>query len=74
MRVLLLLTVLLVVTSFGKQKNVVIFLADDLGFGDLGCFGNTTIKTPNIDRIANRGIKLKQMISAEVPFFFLSLF
>ena len=33
-----------------KRPNVLMFLADDLGIGDLGCYGNTTIKTPNIDR------------------------
>lgn len=36
--------------SSRKHPNVVILLADDLGIGDLGCFGNSTIKTPNIDR------------------------
>ncbi len=30
--------------------NFVVFLADDLGFGDVGCFGNATVDTPNIDR------------------------
>lgn len=33
-----------------RPPNIVILVADDLGIGDLGCFGNTTIKTPNIDR------------------------
>ena len=35
-----------------KKLNVVIFLADDLGYGDLGCYGNPIIKTPNIDRFS----------------------
>jgi arylsulfatase A-like enzyme len=38
--------------------NVVIILADDLGYGDLGSFGNAKIKTPNIDRLATEGVKL----------------
>ena len=33
-----------------EKPNIVVFIADDLGIGDLGCFGNTSIKTPNIDR------------------------
>src|SRR4051812_1411807 len=37
--------------------NVIFILADDLGYGDLGCFGQTLIKTPNIDRLAARGMR-----------------
>jgi arylsulfatase A-like enzyme len=37
--------------------NVVIILADDLGYGDLGCYGATRIKTPNIDRLAGEGVR-----------------
>lgn len=40
------------------QPNVVIFLTDDLGYGDLGCYGNTIIKTPNIDALAEQGVRL----------------
>jgi arylsulfatase A len=48
----------------GRPPNVVIFLADDLGWGDLGCFGNTTIKTPNLDRFALQGVRLTQCYAA----------
>ena len=47
-----------------KKPNIVILLADDLGIGDIGCFGNGTIKTPNIDRLAEEGVKLTQFLTA----------
>ena len=37
--------------------NIVIIYADDLGYGDLSCYGATKIKTPNIDRLAERGLR-----------------
>jgi arylsulfatase A len=40
------------------RPNFVILFADDLGYGDLGCFGHPTIRTPNLDRMANEGVKL----------------
>ncbi len=38
------------------QPNLILIMADDLGFGDVGCFGCTTINTPNIDALAARGV------------------
>ncbi|CAH1792263.1 unnamed protein product [Owenia fusiformis] len=56
---------LLVAIVMAKQPNIVIMVADDLGMGDVGCFGNGTINTPNIDRIAKEGAKLTQHLTAE---------
>ena len=39
------------------RPNIVFVLADDLGFGDLGCYGQTRIETPNIDRLASEGLR-----------------
>ncbi len=39
------------------RPNIVFILADDLGYGDLGCYGATKVKTPNIDRMAKEGIR-----------------
>ena len=44
-------------TDFSRP-NIVIFLVNDLGIADLGCFGNDTIQTPNIDRLAEGGARL----------------
>lgn len=41
-----------------NPPNIVIFLADDQGWGDLSCNGNTMLKTPNIDSLAKNGVRL----------------
>lgn len=43
--------------------NVIYILADDLGYGDLGCYGQKFIKTPNIDRLAQQGVQFMQHYS-----------
>ena len=40
-----------------KQRNLVIIMADDLGYGDLATYGHQIVKTPNIDRLAQEGVK-----------------
>ncbi len=37
--------------------SIVILLADDMGYGDLGCFGHPTIRTPNLDRMVAEGVR-----------------
>lgn len=45
----------------GKKKpNVIFILADDLGYGDLGCYGQQKSKTPNLDRLAKSGVRFTQ--------------
>ncbi len=43
-----------------KRPNIVMVFIDDMGWGDLSCFGNTEIKTPNIDRLATEGLRFEQ--------------
>ncbi|MBL7106934.1 MAG: sulfatase-like hydrolase/transferase [Phycisphaerae bacterium] len=43
-----------------KKPNIIFVFCDDLGWGDLGCFGNKKVKTPNIDRLAKEGLRLTQ--------------
>ena len=54
-RVVLLLAA--AVTAASARPNIILFLADDLGVGDLGCYGHPTITSPNIDRLAMEGAR-----------------
>jgi arylsulfatase len=46
--------------TVGRKPNIIFILADDLGWAELGCYGQTKIRTPNIDRIADEGIRFTQ--------------
>ena len=46
------------------SPNIIIILADDLGWGDPGCYGNPIIQTPNIDYLAKSGMRFTQFHSA----------
>src|SRR5207247_4763480 len=47
-----------------SRPNIIFILADDLGCGDLGCFGQKKIRTPNLDRMAAEGIRLTRHYAA----------
>src|ERR1700751_5207601 len=42
------------------KPNIIFILADDLGYGDLGCYGQKKIRTPEIDKLAARGLLFRQ--------------
>ena len=45
------------------QPNIIYIMADDLGYGDLGCYGQKTIKTPNLDKMAAEGTRFTDFYS-----------
>ena len=51
------------VEAKNQQPNVVLIMADDLGYHDLGCYGHPTIKTPTLDRLAESGVRLTNFYS-----------
>lgn len=49
--------------GFSQKPNVLVLLADDLGYGDLSGFGSATIQTPYLDKLANQGVRLTSFYS-----------
>jgi uncharacterized sulfatase len=47
-----------------RQPSVVVVFMDDMGYGDMGCFGSTSIRTPNMDRIGETGVRFTQMYAS----------
>ncbi len=43
-----------------QRPNIIFILVDDMGYGDLGCYGRTDIQTPNIDRLAREGVRFTE--------------
>ena len=65
LRALLLISATFVVTSSvhagnAKKPNIIYILADDLGYAELGCYGQTKIRTPNLDKMAAQGLRFTQ--------------
>jgi len=46
-----------------SKPNVILFLVDDMGYGDLGCYGQKVIKTPHLDQLARDGMKFTRCYS-----------
>ena len=60
------LALLTTCTTFAAEQppNVVLIFVDDLGYGDLACYGATMVQTPNIDRLAKEGRRFTDAHSA----------
>ena len=60
----LLLSLTFFAGAFAQSKpNLIFIMADDLGYGDLGCFGQKLIKTPRLDQMAKEGMKFTRFYS-----------
>lgn len=51
-------------TALAAPPNIVLITGDNIGYGDLGCYGNNAIKTPNIDRLASEGVRCTSFYTA----------
>ena len=49
-----------------NKPNIILILIDDMGYGDIGPFGSTANRTPNLDRMAREGMKLTSFYAAPV--------
>jgi arylsulfatase A len=59
------LLLLLACCAFAAERpNIIVAVADDLGYGDLGCYGEKVIRTPNLDRLATEGMRLTSCYAA----------
>jgi arylsulfatase A-like enzyme len=66
MKILLATLVAMLVTggAHGERPNVILILVDDMGWGDLACYGSTLHETPNIDRLADQGVRFTDAYAA----------
>ena len=54
-----------VASAAAERPNIVIIVADDLGYGDLGCYGHPSIRTPHLDRMAAEGLRFTQFYAGQ---------
>ncbi|MEM7698674.1 MAG: sulfatase-like hydrolase/transferase, partial [Verrucomicrobiota bacterium] len=52
------------VLSAGEKPNILLILADDLGWSDLGCYGSDWLETPNLDQLAGDGVRFTNAYAA----------
>ena len=65
MRLMLVFTILILqVQAFAQQPNVIYIMTDDMGYGDLSCYGQKNYTTPNLDKLASQGIKFTNAYAA----------
>ena len=53
--------------SPAPRPNIIFILADDLGYGEIGCYGQQIIQTPRIDRMAREGMRFSQFYAGATP-------
>jgi arylsulfatase A-like enzyme len=63
-RHLLLFYIPIVFSLYAKKPNIIFILADDLGWAELGCYGNTFNETPNLDKLAKQGVRFTHAYAA----------
>ena len=59
--------------SLGQKPNVILINADDLGYGDLSCYGATKVKTPHIERLAKEGMLFEKCYVSSFEIFKLNM-
>ncbi len=52
-------------TPIEPPPNIIVVFADDMGYGDAGCYGSTTIRTPNLDGLARQGVRFTDFYAAQ---------
>jgi len=61
--IIFLLPVISAIAQKNQKPNIIFIFADDLGYGDIGCYGQQKIETPNIDKLAQKGMRFTQFYS-----------
>src|SRR6187401_3835337 len=61
---LILLLLLLPIEGLTQRPNIIYIMTDDMGYGDLSCYGQKSYSTPNLDKLASQGMKFVNAYSA----------